>query len=501
MKYAAVYIPEFPVATWLRAQPEICEKAAVVLEGNAPLEHVYSRNHASEKLGIAHGMSKVQAETFGNAWFEKRAMARELEAYAEVIKIAEGFSPRVEAIASPANGYKGQGLPAACILLDRSGTDKLIGTAQHYAARLKKSFGKYGFSVNVAAANNAEASLLLAKSYTGITCVDKDEIPGRLSILPVCCLGADSNTFAIFHKWGIRTLGQLAALPEAALISRVGQQGQRLQQLARGVAEHLLVAEEPGFSLCTRLELDNPVDLLESLLFVISPMLEQLIRTAREHACALRSLTIVLVLDKAAQHHCKVQPALPSSNRDLLLKLLNLQLQAHPPSAAITGVILTAEPARPQTAQRGLFQAQFPDPDKLDLLIARLRSIAGQDSVGSPALKNSYCPDEFELSVYKPEVLPESKIDHAGRLALRCMRPAPYVKVSVKDGAPASLFWEGMQMHVAEAMGPWQTSGYWWEARRWQMDEWDAVIAQPAHALRLRHEHASNRWSIAGMYD
>ena len=91
MKYAAVYIPEFPVATWLRAQPEICEKAAVVLEGNAPLEHVYSRNHASEKLGIAHGMSKVQAETFGNAWFEKRAMARELEAYAEVIKIAEGF--------------------------------------------------------------------------------------------------------------------------------------------------------------------------------------------------------------------------------------------------------------------------------------------------------------------------------------------------------------------------------------------------------------------------
>ncbi len=69
-------------------------------------------------------------------------------------------------------------------------------------------------------------------------------------------------------------------------------------------------------------------------------------------------------------------------SRELFLKLLNLDLQSHPPQAAILGVTLTAEAARPQTAQRGLFQAQFPEPDKLDILLARLHSIAGDHNVG-----------------------------------------------------------------------------------------------------------------------
>ena len=501
MKYAAIYLPEFPVATWLRAHPATANQAAVVLEGSAPLEHVYSRNQAAARLGIARGMSRVQAETSGEVCFVKRSMPNEQDAFAEVLKLAETFSPRVEVIASPTDSYGGHDMPAACLLLDRSGTEKLIGTAQQFAARLNHGLLAGRFAGNIASADNAEACLLLARSYAGITCVGLGEIQQRLARLPVSSLRIDAGTLAIFYKWGIRTLGQLAALPQAALISRIGQQGQRLQSMAMGTADHLLVAEEPTFTLAAKVELDTPVELLDSLLFIISPMLEQLVRSAIERACALRSLTIELVLDKAPSHHCRIQPALPSTSRDLMLKLLNLQLQAHPPTAPITGVRLTAEPARPQTAQKGLFQAQFPDPDKLDLLVARLRSIAGQASVGSPELKNSYCPDELNLKNYKPGISVEHRMNAISRMALRCMRPAPYVKVATSNGVPNAVFWEGIRLHVAEAAGPWQASGYWWEARRWQVDEWDALIAQPSYALRLSYEYASSRWSIAGMYD
>ena len=133
-----------------------------------------------------------------------------------------------------------------------------------------------------------------------------------------------------------------------------------------------------------------PLVLLDSLLFVVSPMLERIMRRAVERAYALRSLTLLLQLEKAPSYERHIRPAIATQSRDLLLKLLKLDLQSHPPQAAILGMTLTAEAARPQTAQRGLFQAQFPEPDKLDILLARLRSIAGDHNVGAPELRNSH---------------------------------------------------------------------------------------------------------------
>jgi protein ImuB len=131
---------------------------------------------------------------------------------------------------------------------------------------------------------------------------------------------------------------------------------------------------------------DTPLESLESLLFILSPMLEKLLRQAINHAYALRSVTITLELEKRNPHHLEVRPAVPVQCKDLLLKLLNLKLQADPPSAGILGVTLSAESAVPQVSQRGLFQAQFPEPDKLDLLLARLKSI-----VGEATLAHLYC--------------------------------------------------------------------------------------------------------------
>jgi protein ImuB len=122
------------------------------------------------------------------------------------------------------------------------------------------------------------------------------------------------------------------------------------------------VPEEADLILSETAILDTPLVLLDSLLFVLSPMLERIMRSAVERAYALRSLTLALQLEKAPAYERHIRPAIATQSRDLLLKLLNLDLQTHPPQAAILGVTLTAEASRPQTAQRGLFQAQFPEP-------------------------------------------------------------------------------------------------------------------------------------------
>ena len=502
MEYAAIHIPEFPVVAWLRSDAAMRSHALAVTEGIAPLQRVVSINRAARSQGVSRGMSKVQAEATGPLLFRNRSLAEETATFEDVLEIAERFSPRIEALAGPLNSYAQAQALCVSLLIDRTGTETLFGTAKQYALRLKSELEAAGFPCTVATCSNAEASLLLARSHTGVVCVQTHELAKRLAPLPIASLRCDAATLSVFGKWGVRTLGELAALPETSLISRIGQQAKRLQRLARGMEDHLLVPEEADLILSETAILDSPLVLLDSLLFIVSPMLERIMRSAVERAYALRSFTLCLQLEKAAPYERHIRPAIPTQSRDLLLKLLNLDLQTHPPQAAILGVTLTAEAARPQIAQRGLFQAQFPEPDKLDILLARLRSIAGDHNVGSLELQNSHRDDEVTMTSFRPSVLTVGASTlKPSCLAIRRFRPAQPARVSLRNGAPSLLFWQGGQLDLAEVKGPWQSSGDWWDERTWEADEWDAVVVQPLYALRLRYERAPRAWTVAGVYD
>lgn len=343
---------------------------------------------------------------------------------------------------------------------------------------------------------------MLARTSGKVVCADRDSIRGKLAKLPVTLLPCESKMLATLSRWGVRTLGELASLPETALVSRLGQGGRRLQLLARGEADHLLVPEEPAFTLSETTNLDTPVELLDSLLFVLSPMLETLMRKAVASAYALRSVRLSLVLERGDPHTVQIRPATPTQNREVLLKLLNLELQADPPKAGIVSVTLEAEPAQPPTAQRGLFQAQFPEPDKLELLLARLCSIAGEGNVGSPQLQNSRDDESFVMAPFRPSQQTSSgKQTLSSQLALRVFRPPQPVRVTCRGTQPQSLFWQGSRFAIASCTGPWHASGAWWDGTAWDHDLWDVVTADPVQALQLRQEQASKAWFVVGLYD
>ena len=260
--------------------------------------------------------------------------------------------------------------------------------------------------------------------------------------------------------------------------------------------------EEPEFTLSETTALDSPLDLLDCLLFVLSPMLEAVLRKAMDRAYALRSVRLTLELERAEPHTVAVRPATPTQNREVLLKLLNLELQAHPPGSGILRIRLDAEPAQPQKAQRGLFQAQFPEPDRLELLLARLRSIAGEDNVGSPQLQNSHGEDAFTLAPFQPSLRTGTEEEPVlSRLALRVFRPPQPVRVACWGNQPRTMFWQGARLPIASAAGPWHTSGSWWDGEAWDHDLWDVVTANPVQALRLRQDHVCSTWTVVGLYD
>jgi protein ImuB len=315
-----------------------------------------------------------------------------------------------------------------------------------------------------------------------------------------------AETFAL---WGIRTLGALAALPESELISRIGQQGRRLRQLARGELTHHFVPYEAPFALEERMELDTPVDQLDSLLFVLGVMLEQLILRAAARVLALASVLLTLSLEGGATHVRTVRPALPADDRRLWIKLLRLDLEAHPPPAAMVAVTLSAEAGSTSKVQLGLFSPQLPEPMRLDVTLARIRALVGEECVGSPVLRDTNQPDSFRLEAFTiPSAHGSSSATLRYSAAMRQLRPPERISITLRDRRPASFVFRDCRYEVEYAYGPWLAEGDWWNRQTWALEQWDLIArsSAPAGARNLLcccvvRDMKQQSWHVVTLYD
>ena len=298
-------------------------------------------------------MTQVEMDTFPAARVLSRSAMEEEAAGLVLLECAGGFSPRVE---KRGVEERSDGRAFICVI-DIAGTEKLFGAPRMLVSTLLERVRALGIDAQATVSHNFEAAICLARGTRSKTpqIIPHGEESSALGPLPLSVLDLSEEHAEIFSLWGIRTLGMLSELPEKELISRLGQEGKRLRQLACGEMPHLFVPHTPAFALEELMELDCPVEMLDSLLFVVGVMLEQLILRASVRVLALASVTITLSLDGGASHTRTVRSALPSIDRQLWIKLIHLDLEAHPPQAAILSLTLTAEPGRTSKVQLGLF--------------------------------------------------------------------------------------------------------------------------------------------------
>jgi protein ImuB len=504
--YLCVHLRDF-AAQALTRPPEFAGRAVAVLSGTPPLERVFAMNQTARSLGLELGMSRLQAESFAVMVLSRNRQQEDVF-FATLMRLVERFSPRVETIAWPQFESCG-----ATLVLDVSGSERLLGDAAQIATTVLHALRAAGYDSSVAASHNASTAVLVARGTVGATAVAPGCEAQTLAPLPLDVLEPGDDQAVTFAARGIHTLGQLAALPRRALVSRIGQSGLALQQQARGESDHFLVpaAEPADVALTESLELEHPVELLEPLLFLLSQMLEQVLQRAARRALAIASVETCLVLDgpnfasSPRREHCRlVRPTLPERDRLTLLKLIQLDLELHPPEAAVIGLRITAQPARPQTAQQGLFAAQAPESGRLEILLARLRKLVGEGRVGSPQLLDSHAPEAFRLTNF--EIAQPSSSNPgappANALALRMVRPPRAVSVEVRGETPEAVHYEGQRLRLETGSGPWRTSGAWWTHPAWCREEWDVVLSEPAQrCLRLAHDPAASCWYVIGIYD
>lgn len=497
--YACIAVREFPAQAMLRLRPELHTKPCAVIDGTPPLETVCSLNTPAHRLGIAQNMTRVEAETF-TATLLARTPSEEQSARSALLACAAHFTPRVEEC--------GRGSTYVCVL-DIAGTGQLFGPPAKLTTDLLERSRAAGFTAAVAVTANFHAARCLALARNSGFCV----IPAghertALAPLPLALLDMTEQQAETFFSWGLHTLGDLASLPEASLVARMGQDGKRLRQLALGASQHLFVPLEEDLAFEEHIELDTPVEQLDSLLFVLRVLLEQLIARAANHLVALASVTVTLKLEGGGEYSRTVRPALPGNDPQLWMKLVQLDLDTHPPQAAILALTLAAEVGSRSKVQLGLFSPQAPETDRLDVTLARLRSIVGDDCVGMPVLKNTNHPDSFEVAPFrvgsaKDEATHTSE-PRPTRGALRTLRPPEALSITLRGKTPDAFVFRATRYCVEHAYGPWIASGSWWSPTLWAIQQWDVIARNAADELLyccLTFEPLEKTWRLVGLYD
>jgi protein ImuB len=564
--FACIYIPNFSVAAAFRAEPDLQAHLLAIFEGKPPLEKIIAINEQAKNIGITPGITKAQAELCPELALRPRSALQESSTHAALLDCAQSFSPCVE--------------DAACdtALLDLRGMASLFGSLTKISQAISDRASALGLQANVAVASNPDVALLAARGFSGITVISVGKEAEKLSSLPLEVLFSErldgeekksANALVeTLSRWGIRSLRALAALPEVSLTERLGQQGLRLQQLARGSVSRTLVPVEAPMVFEEAIELEHPIVLLEPLAFLLNRLLDQLCARLASRALCTQELRLTLDLssytgiddecenagipsesDKSDEvtramwgqppkpalsevegavrrsevplARCpqtrftrKLSLPLPMLDPKVFLKLLQLDLNAHPPGAPIVKIHLAAEPARQRSAQGGLFLPPAPEPEKLELTLARIAGIVGEQRVGALELLDTHHPEGFRMRRFVAEVarkVPRKRTPGAEEAqstvtALRRFRPPLRVNVTLENGKPTRVSCakkKEVQGDVLWKAGPWRFSGDWWDREAWSRDEWDLALrnGEAISFYRLVHDLLSGTWFLEGTYD
>lgn len=493
--YACIHAREFPAQALLRLRTDLQPLPVVVLDGAPPEETACSLNRHASRCGAVLGMTRLEAEAMSGLQLLTRSPDVEAAARSVMLECAAKFSPRIE------EASEGTGIT---LVLDIAGTERLFGTPVLLATRVRDESARAGLRVSVAVSSNYHAARIKAKAVSGIVVIPQGQEREAIEKLTLAWLGLAQDHSETFALWGIRTLGELAALPDVELVKRFGAAASHWRALARGEAQHAFQPIEPEFALKEFYDFETPIEEQDSLLFIGARMIDCLVTRAEGRALSLASLAVQMGLEGGAIHRLAIHPALPSADRKFLLKLLQLEMGAHPPQAAVTTLAIAAEARQSKKVQLGLFAPQTPEPSRLDVTLARLKAIVGEDRVGAPVLEDTHRPGSFRTEGFVVDTRPVASKVPSGRMALRRMRPPRPVHVVLQAMSPVAFRDAQSRFEIAAAYGPWRTSGCWWSQEGWDTEEWDVLaVALNGEQLGclLVLDRMRKEWRLEAFYD
>jgi protein ImuB len=326
--------------------------------------------------------------------------------------------------------------------------------------------------------------------------------------------------FAILHKWGIHTLGQLATLDKEQLRTRLGPEAVRMWERANGESHRILKLIRPPESFEESFEFESEIETAEPLLFMLRRFLEQLAVRLSAIYLVAKELTLRITFTNKEIYQRVFKIPEPTNNVDLLFRMLHTHLENFKSEYPIVAVELSAQPIKPAREQFGLFETTLRNPHQLSETLARLTALLGADRVGIPVLEETHRPDAFRMEPFSSTgfqpvgqagVLAcntggrqDARLSHSQdgyatpRPAVRRFRPNVSASVFLDEDGPAHVRSADIRGRIIDQRGPFLISGNWWDEKSWARAEWDLQLENGE--LVLAHESQAT-WKLDGIYD
>jgi protein ImuB len=446
-----------------------------------------------------------------------------------LLDVGRAFSPRVEAH-----------LPRE-VVLDLDGLTRLFGDARTIGAEIRRTAADRKLQIRVAIAGSRVAARLLARHRAGFTLatdgelIDAESDRAAIAEVPLELLAdiwTDNNDVSerskdghervrTLRRWGLRTLGDLAALPPDDVAARLGEAGADWWHMARGEDPAPLVPSLPEERFEQALDLEWPIEGLEPLSFVLGRLFDPLSAHLERRDRGVAVLYIRLHLVTKAVHELALQLPTPMRDPKALRTLALLALESTPAPAGIDRVVVAADPTPGRVIQHSLLTRAVPMPEDLATLMARLDALMGEGRSGSPAVVDTWKPGAYAVAPFQPDTtgrdvrpahssttqaaaasgslhghasegasgrplehrkvfqqktellpwntegVPAEDRGVAPARALRRFRAPVPARVTVEQGRPVRVVTDRRGLsggRVDVSAGPWRTSGNWWEA-------------------------------------
>ncbi len=520
--YGVICIPDFHLQAALRVEPQLRSRPVALLDGQLPKAAVFQMTETARAAGIRAGLTSTQAMArCREVIVRSRSPGREQAAREILLQCAYCFCPAVEETADGVCTMDLTGLPVMMAYeraIGAAGKENDLRQTQLHPAPAAREITRWAGKILDALAQlqlRAQAGVAQTPhlAWQAAKCARPfllvDNAIEFVSALPIENLEPPAEISEILEKWGVRTVGAFIALGKDKIAERLGSEAVDLAELASSRQPRPLRLVVPAETFEECVEFEEPIEMLEPLLFVLRRFIDQLaLRLAAAYLVAQEvELRLGLCSGDAYQKLFRI-PA-PTRESETLFRALRTHLENARTDSPIHSLRLSFIPCRPRQDQFSLFEAALRDPNQFHETLARLAALLGNGRAGTPYVEDTHRPDSFRIdpaalchgqSDWEPGGLAAEcpGQDQAQGPALRRFRPPVAATVELRNNQPALLACPLFTGPIIQSSGPWRLSGEWWDKQAWMREEWDVQTRDGALYLLVRQ---NDQWLVEGMMD
>lgn len=517
MRLACAYAPQLALQAVLRRSPEWLQhkqQAIVLAAGSGERARIVGLTGAAAQAGLHKGLTVHQARALGSARLDDRLevlVRSEVDtqaAQAALNDVGFSFAPRVDA--EPGRVFFEVG---DLMQLYPEGEAAIARAITSRAARL-------GLSVRVAVAGSKGIARIATRATGELVLVPSTPTGAAafLAALPLqaglqaltksgdedTALPADVRAIAELgeqlQRWGVRRLGDLAALPLQDVALRLGEQGTHLRRLVAGRDDEPFAPVLPPDAVLEGTELDYALESIEPLAFVLRGLVDRVLTRLSCRNLACNGLTLRLKLEPRGYDVRDLEMGAPTREAQTLLQLLRLDIARRPPTSPVVGAEILARPARVRAVQLDFLRPAGPPPERMAATLARLTALVGPENVGAPQVADSFKEEECHMVPWRWSSAPAEQNTLTPQLGIRRYRPPQPVEILMGRDGPSAMHGTGFSARILVAAGPYRTSSEWWKDEGWSRDYWD-VHASDGALYRLHQDRENGDWFVDGYYD